>query len=275
MKQAIGFAAAALILASAAGPAQALTQIEWSGSQGKVWADPWTASMNTIAGSPLRWDASDTGLWFKVYFEGRTDAYMNAQQNLPGLAASLRLELLGVDAITKKWTFGYEATNASNNLNGNLVTASQLSIFGFDVYPDEKTVGLTGFFTNYAQDGQTPGISEVGTLDLCFKSKHASNCTGGSGNPSGSVSAGATKTGTFTLGFQNQPNELVLTDPYVRFQGINFTNGNKTITGASGVSRVVGVVPEPETWAMMILGFFGLGALLRRRQPLTSNAFTG
>lgn len=28
-----------------------------------------------------------------------------------------------------------------------------------------------------------------------------------------------------------------------------------------------GAVPEPATWAMMILGFFGLGAVMRRRKP--------
>jgi hypothetical protein len=28
----------------------------------------------------------------------------------------------------------------------------------------------------------------------------------------------------------------------------------------------VGAIPEPASWAMMILGFFGLGAVLRRRQ---------
>jgi hypothetical protein len=26
-------------------------------------------------------------------------------------------------------------------------------------------------------------------------------------------------------------------------------------------------VPEPETWAMMLLGFFGIGAAMRRAKP--------
>ena len=30
--------------------------------------------------------------------------------------------------------------------------------------------------------------------------------------------------------------------------------------------RIAGVVPEPATWAMMLVGFFGLGATLRSRK---------
>jgi hypothetical protein len=37
-------------------------------------------------------------------------------------------------------------------------------------------------------------------------------------------------------------------------------SGEAVITGNGGV-------PEPAAWAMMLLGFFGMGAMLRRRQP--------
>ena len=38
---------------------------------------------------------------------------------------------------------------------------------------------------------------------------------------------------------------------------------------------VIRAVPEPSTWAMLILGFFGLGGFLRRRgaKPSNSHAF--
>ena len=53
------------------------------------------------------------------------------------------------------------------------------------------------------------------------------------------------------------------------------TNGNTTGTGGNGADLIVfggdlptpgGGVPEPATWAMMIAGFGGLGAMLRRRR---------
>jgi hypothetical protein len=34
---------------------------------------------------------------------------------------------------------------------------------------------------------------------------------------------------------------------------------------AIGITNIQGVVPEPATWAMMLVGFFGLGTALRRR----------
>jgi hypothetical protein len=51
------------------------------------------------------------------------------------------------------------------------------------------------------------------------------------------------------------------------------TNGNVTDTGGNGINLVVfagGVpvrgVPEPASWALMLVGFGGLGAVLRRRR---------
>jgi hypothetical protein len=33
---------------------------------------------------------------------------------------------------------------------------------------------------------------------------------------------------------------------------------------------VTGAVPEPSTWALMLLGFFGIGAVMRRRKDVTT-----
>lgn len=50
--------------------------------------------------------------------------------------------------------------------------------------------------------------------------------------------------------------------------------GNPATPGDGGTTTPVvpvGAVPEPATWAMMVLGFFGMGTLLRRRhRPVSS-----
>jgi hypothetical protein len=45
---------------------------------------------------------------------------------------------------------------------------------------------------------------------------------------------------------------------------INGTNGNTGNVGAT----LTGGVPEPATWAMMLVGFGGMGALLRQRRRM-------
>lgn len=63
---------------------------------------------------------------------------------------------------------------------------------------------------------------------------------------------------------------------------INPTTGAHTLIGNTGINSPVGLtdrgvaapgaVPEPATWAMMILGVFGTGAMVRRRQWLGAAA---
>jgi hypothetical protein len=61
-----------------------------------------------------------------------------------------------------------------------------------------------------------------------------------------------------------------LTNAYVTFTGLSF---DKIVLASSGnsfefdnISYAVAPVPEPTTWAMMLLGFAGIGLLYRRRR---------
>lgn len=54
------------------------------------------------------------------------------------------------------------------------------------------------------------------------------------------------------------------------FFGIDLATGNATLIGGLGTQGITGItiasVPEPATWAMMLLGFASVGVALRRRR---------
>jgi hypothetical protein len=60
----------------------------------------------------------------------------------------------------------------------------------------------------------------------------------------------------------------------LRLSGVQFSFGTnheflgdgRCTFGCGGVINPNAVVPEPATWAMMILGFGGVGAILRRKR---------
>ena len=51
-------------------------------------------------------------------------------------------------------------------------------------------------------------------------------------------------------------------------QALDSFNAN----GGGNFDAITGVVPEPGTWALMILGFGGAGAMLRRRRTTAATA---
>ena len=80
---------------------------------------------------------------------------------------------------------------------------------------------------------------------------------------------------TYNLSFWLDDNSGLTT-----FQHLS-TNGDTTTSGGNGVDLIVfagsgtpvpgggtGGIPEPATWAMMLVGFFGAGAALRNRRKL-------
>jgi hypothetical protein len=261
----IATAATLAVTAVAASPADAWTLINWSGSPGvPVWGEPWP-NPTTISNSPLRWTQESENVWYRVYFEGRTDSHPNG---LPGLASSLLFRLNDISADGLSWTFGYELVNASNDVGANLVTSSRVSSFSFDVDPDEAARALTpgGFFTVIQSDVNMQAGSTVGVQDICIKSTTQTNCQGNGGT---GVWQGQTGSGGFILSFTTAPTQLVFTDPMVRYQSIS----RQDIGGDfSGTGIPVAWVPEPSTWAMMIIGFGGAGAVLRRRRRLLAAA---
>lgn len=233
-------AAIAMVFGVAA-PAHAWTLVDWNG--GQVWGEAWTPSTG------LTWNASDAdvgnGVWYRIYFDGITDDYHHGNDELPGLAATVLYRLTDVNDAKTTWTFDYEVTNASI-----APVQSRVSIVGFDAGPNILSGTSTGLFTK-VKSGNVPMI---GNREVCLTTKN--NCSGGG---SAGVMRGETAGGEFTLTFAASTNTFTLTNPFVRYQSLDFPGKN----GSSGVGLPVAWVPEPATWAMMLVGFFSIGGALR------------
>ncbi|QDZ09176.1 PEP-CTERM sorting domain-containing protein [Sphingomonas panacisoli] len=155
------------------------------------------------------------------------------------------------------------------NLTG--LTSSPTAFVTFDVY---KAGGLfsgvndtpfTGPITIYAYQGnnledisdfQAAAVATIGTF----------NVSPGS-TPVGSIFSfditsvfnQAIANNWNSLGIRLQANSLTASQAWT-FQDFRLTSNNQTTGGA---------VPEPATWAMMLLGFGAIGGTLRRRSVTT------
>ena len=192
---------------------------------------------------------------FVINFNGSTDGGV-----VSGLTAQLTYTLTGFSGNTA--TFAYILDNTSSDP----VTASRISAFGFNVDPNFSSVGtVTGVVFPDVSSGNIPnGLPNV---EFCLTA--GPNCAGAGG---GGVNINdPNATGTFVFNFASQPSSVTLSDLFVRYQSIDAPTLN--ITGGSATGVPTGVIPEPATWAMMLTGFFGMGALLRsqrRRNALAS-----
>ena len=195
--------------------------------------DTFTTTFNGIGGSPV--------------------------QVIPGLSADVTYTLTDNTGTDWEWTY---------SIDNNSTIPARVSGIGFDVNPDATAASVDGVF-NVVGSGQVP--VGFGSVELCFKDGGGTNnCAGGGG---GGVNMGDTDGGTFQLTFGVDPDSVDFTNLVIRWQSIDSPTG---ITSGIGVPCVGegcnevpgGFIPEPATWAMMILGFGGVGAMLRRRRGL-------
>jgi hypothetical protein len=56
-------------------------------------------------------------------------------------------------------------------------------------------------------------------------------------------------------------------DPSLSLAVLTSSNNQTQLVWGANATKVLGAVPEPATWAMMLVGFGGIGAALRRRKP--------
>jgi hypothetical protein len=165
---------------------------------------------------------------------------------IPGLAADVTLVFQGLDG--NNYLFDYIVTNTSGPPNPGVLT-----IFGFaDITPDRNAPSsVTGVFTHIAGGG-FPGNPD---FEFCVKEGAGARCFGSEGG----VGPGQSGSGTLTLGFESPNTQIMMSGPAVRWEGPN------PATAVIG-SPVRAVVPEPASWATMLMGFAAVGLVVRRRR---------
>lgn len=85
--------------------------------------------------------------------------------------------------------------------------------------------------------------------------------------------SGSGNTRQISLGFNATTGANTFAFDYGALQGFNDEAwGLDNVSFTAQVSDPTGAIPEPGTWALMILGFGGAGAVLRRQRQATSFA---
>lgn len=175
----------------------------------------------------------------------------------PLISSLLTLTFNGVSNGGATFNFGYTLLNDS-------AVNSNLRSFGFDV--------IGGSLMGATATGSMPfvGLNNNfpegrGKLDICFRSNSNGNCTGGGGG----FATGETAIGSIALKFNDLPGSIALDKITTRYQSIA-----PSINGSDSGIGIPGAVPEPSTWALMILGFGTVGMALRRRREKTTIAYS-
>jgi hypothetical protein len=196
-----------------------------------------------------------TGGTATFFFDGNVGG-----TTITGLSSELILTYLGA---TPNTPAGDTTLNFSFTLLDTGSVGSRVSGFGFNSSPAPISGDqLSGLFNQLLISGNFP--NGIGTIDVCLLANPGggggAGCGGGS---SGGVVNGQTtnNTGLFSLVYNDSPATINLSGFHTRYQSIVGVNG-----GTSGTGSPVPGVPEPATWAMMMLGFAGIGMTLRRRR---------
>ena len=216
--------------------------------------------------APITVSPANVGQSYTVNYDGFTQE----TGVIDGLTGQATFTLTGVGE--NSYAFNYSLTNTSSDP----IDASRISGFGFNTDPNITSASSTGVFDT-AASGNVP--SGFGRVDVCFKGGGGSNnCAGGGG---AGVELGDTGTGTLTLNFSELPDQLTLSDFFVRYQSIEGAGGTTSAIGrgtpstsstgggnppsSSGGSNGGTPVPAPGALWLFAAGLAGLGIRYGRR----------
>ena len=178
----------------------------------------------------------------------------------------------GVTSALKFTLFSHTSTQyVIDFLAGNFTTngTSRVTSFGFNVDPNFASASLVNspIFDAFEVNGA------IGPVSLEFCAYGGSNCNGGAG---GGLDQGQITGGRITLNFNPAvgPGGVTLSGFTDKYQSVSAFGGNslRGTEGGGGNPTPFDTpgVPEPATWAMIIFGFGGVGALMRRRRALAA-----
>lgn len=189
-----------------------------------------------------------------VFATSGDNATISMGGDAPGLSSIIYLQLTGVSS--NIYTFNYTVTNTSNTA---LNPSSRVSGFGFVTNPLPTSAGssINGGYSNLRIQPPPGQLSpQVAAEGLC--ASNSGSCSG-----PGGATFGSPASGVLTLAFGAPTSSLTLSDFGVRYQS--------TGLDARGSGRgFEAPVPEPGTWALMLLGFGGIGFALRRNRKAAS-----
>jgi hypothetical protein len=227
-----------------------------TGLNGKRAQVPGTAGETWITSSPgASWafSASSTDPFEAPAAGGNgTVTYQVRDENPPrpsfavallGLTAPAQMFQESLDVVTGIGDLAIGFTS-STNVSGD--TFGQFGLFSLDLKTSLGTPGIGAWTLTTADGGQLTGTTVLGGFNRLALSY----------DPVGHLVQGSVNgVATGTLGYE------AIGIAAVGFQGTG-TVDNFRLDAAA----LAGAVPEPTVWAMMLLGFGGLGAALRRRR---------
>jgi PEP-CTERM motif len=180
-----------------------------------------------------------------------TDAYTGYTGNFVKVDVTLGTGFNFVDTGGPHTTFAFNLTTAAASFS------VPQSPFAYVITPPSPVANPYGTFTNglYLTSGQGQGNSVHGPLDFWVDGVTTSNFV---------LLSTAPHAGSGTAYFA--ADVVCMT---TACNGTTGTVAGNNLTRTTTPPMVQGV-PEPSTWAMMILGFFGVGFMAYRRKSQTS-----
>jgi hypothetical protein len=138
------------------------------------------------------------------------------------------------------------------------------ALFGKAAGGDENGLGLANDPTG---DNEITGMNFIRVAMPTGVSNVSFIMDSVTGNDTWDVFGGATATGAFSILTMGNDELVSHPLPFANFYIFEATNGNVLVASISASA-----VPEPSTWAMMLLGFLGLGFAFRQSRRKVSFA---